>query len=118
MNNKDFLKEKQKAEAIAKTIEMSNKVKDLILERMAGMYFRVEQLRTLPGYEFVTVAEIVDKMPEASAEQKAVKYSWTVDYMLEAFHDIMIKDGEEVRAEVLGNLSEIKAPTGPSIVKI
>lgn len=118
MNNKDFLKEKQKAEAIAKTIEMSNKVKDLILDRMAGMYFRVEQLRELPGYEHVTVAEIVDKMPEASAEQKAMKYSWTIDYMLEAFHEIMTKDGEDVKSEILGNLSEIKAPTGPLIVKI
>lgn len=118
MNNKDFLKEKQKAEAIARTIEMSNKAKDLILERMAGMYFRVEQLRTIPGYESVTVAELVDKMPEKTAEQKAVKYSWTVDYMLEAFHEIMVNDGEVVESEILGNLSAIEAPIGPSIVKI
>ena len=121
MTNKSeqFEKEMAKAEAIAQSIEMSNQMKNLILERMAGIYFRVEQLREkVPGYENITVAEVVDRMPKDSAESKAVAFSWTVDYMLEAFYQIMKEDGEEIDQNIVGNLSRIDAPGQPQVVKI
>lgn len=117
-SNKQFQKELRQAEAIAEAVEMSNAAKDVILERMAGMYFRAEQLRKIPGYEKVTVAELVDKMPKNSPETKAVAFSWTVDYMMEAFHDIMKQDGEEVNPDIIGNLSRIEMERMQQIVKV
>lgn len=108
---KKFMKE-------IKTMEMSNMAKDLILDRMVGMYFRVEQLRQQPGYESVTVAELVNRIPGTTHEQQAVKFSWTIDYMLKEFFNIMKEDGEEVDAKIIGNLSQIEAPKGPIIVKV
>lgn len=121
MENKleQFNKEIAQAKAIAQSIEMSNQMKNLILERMAGIYFRVEQLReSVPGYEKITVAEVVNKMPKASPESKAVAFSWTVDYMIEAFYKIMKEDGEEVDHEIIGNLSQIKSEVSQQIIKI
>jgi len=120
-NIKDFkqqLKDAQEREQTrAQAEEMSAKVKDMILEHMAGIYFRVEQLRYVTG-EQTTVAEVVDKMPSESPISKAVKFSWTQDYMIEAFHKIMQEDGEKVDLEILGNLKIIEAPNGPVILKI
>lgn len=114
-----FKKERAQAEAIAQTIEMSNQMKNLILDRMAGIYFRVEQLREkAPGYENITVAEVVNKMPQNTPEAKAVAFSWTVDYMLEAFYQVMREDGEEISDKIVGNLSQIEAPNQPQIVKV
>lgn len=114
-----FQKERQQAEAIAQSIELSNQMKNLILERMAGIYFRVEQLREkVPTYSNITVAEVVNKMPKNTPESKAVAFSWTVDYMLEAFYQIMKEDGEEIDQDIIGNLSEINSPKQPQIVKV
>lgn len=116
---KQFKKEMAQAEAAAQAIEMSNQMKNLILDRMAGIYFRVEQLRErVPGYENITVAQVVDRMPKNTPEAKAVAFSWTVDYMIEAFHSIMKEDGEAVDPNILGNLNQINAPTQQQIVKI
>ena len=111
-------KAKKIARAKAQAEEQSNRVKDLIIEHMAGIYFRVEQLRDVMGKD-VTVAEVVNDMPDEDKPiVKAVKYSWTQDYMLEAFHEVMKQDGEDVDEDIIGNVNMIDAPDGPQRIKI
>ena len=113
-----FARAQKMESAKAQAEDDSNKVKDKILEYMAGVYFRVEQLRYVQGSN-VTLAEVVNRMPDEDRPVvKAMKYSWTQPYMVEAFYKIMEEDGETVDAKVLGNLDAIDAPDGPVRVKI
>ncbi len=115
---KEFARAKAQAEAEGEARDKQELAKDLILEHMAGIYFRTEQARHVMGKD-VTVAEIVNRMPDARGQiVQAVKYAWKQEYMLEAFHIVMKRDGEEVDPEILGNLSAIEAPAGAPIVRL
>jgi hypothetical protein len=104
--------------AIDEAQEQMAKAKDAILERMTGIYFRVEQLRYVKGSS-VTVAEVVNKMPRTMGQfVDALRFAWTQDYMVKAFYEIMKEDGEEVDPEIIGNLNAIEAPETAPIVRI
>jgi hypothetical protein len=115
--NDAIKKEKMRQLAEEEAHEKSLIAKDIILEHMAGIYFRVEQLRKFTGKD-VTVAEVVDKMnDEKGPIIAAVKYSWKQGYMLEAFNKIMQEDGETVDQRILGNLQSITTQNTTPVVR-
>jgi uncharacterized membrane protein len=98
--------------------EKSLKAKDIILEHMAGIYFRVEQMKKVSSQKNITVAEVVNKMPDSMGQiVQAVKFAWRQDYMVDAFYKIMKEDGESVDPNILGNLSAIDAPSFAPIAR-
>lgn len=105
------------AEAHAEAMEKMNHAKDLILDRMVGVYFRVEQLRNVI-HQSTTVAEVVNRMPTPTQMSQAFKFSWTQPYMVQAFYDVMREDGEQVDPEVLGNLDRIEGPKSAPIARL
>lgn len=113
---KEFARAQAKAKAEAEAHDKMNQAKDLILEHMAGCYFRAEQARDVMGQD-ITVAELVNRMPPKSQVVMALKYAWTQDYMVEAFYTVMKEDGETIDPAVIGNLSAIEAPNTAPIVK-